>query len=279
MEASDSQNVEETEIDMPENSDEEALRQWYETAEAAFEAGDLSSEHDGDEEGSYVEYLNEAGTEFSSYFRAEKDQDGSDLTGEQDSTPYNPDFYKETDQLQLAIYAQDIVSLKDRNAILSKQVEKLTKSNSKFKEESKRQGYELRRIAEERDKALGEKYMLNSKITHLESQLASLKKELEDERVLREKVSQAKPQALERKLLDAKYKLAKYAEQNDDLMFQIQQTLQQNEQLKERTRTQRQQLHHLGSIMSRANVKISSLDKVLGRNKSKKSKPLDGVKI
>jgi len=270
----------ENELDMPEISDEEALRQWYTNAESAFEAGSYSSELDGDEEGSYAEMMNEAGGEFSSYLRNDdKDEDGSDKTGEHESSTYRAEFYNEPHQLQLAIYAQDVVSLKDKNLILRKKVERLSKANSQYKEECKKQSYELKRIAEERDKALGEKYMLKSKFDHLESQLEKLKQELEDERVLREKVSEAKPHALEEKLLDAKYKLAKYAEKNDDLLFQMQETLRENNELKERSRTQRQQLHHLGSIMSRANLKVSSLDK-LGRKtvKSPRSKG-EGAKV
>jgi len=246
--------------------EEAELRRWYDAAEATFESSiDLSSEHDGTEDGSYGEYINSLHQDNStipSIYRAE-DEDGSDKTGDSE-LPYNSEFYKQPEQLQLAIYASDVVTLQDKNLLLTKQLDKLKSAHAKCKKESERKGYEIDRLSQERDKAIGEKYRLVTKLEHLEQQLAKLREELDSERNLRQKAAQEKPDArTEQQLLDAKYKLAKFAEQNDDLEFQMKQVLEENKHLKGRTKTQEEQLHKLSNIVSRAGVKLSSLDNTI----------------
>jgi len=249
--------------ELADGADDGDFRRWYDAAEATFESGELSSEHDGTEEGSYGDYINSLRNDSAglpSIYRTE-DEDGSDKTGDSE-LPYNSEFYKQPEQLQLAIYASDVVTLQDKNLLLTKQLDRVKTAHMKYRKESERKGYEIDRLSAERDKAIGEKYRLVTKVEYFEQQLAKLKEDLQSERELRLKACDAKPDAkTEQQLLDAKYKLAKYAEQNDDLEFQMNQVLEENKALRDRTMTQEEQLHNLSTIVSRAGVKLSSLDR------------------
>lgn len=265
--------------DLPEqhSDQEENVLSWYQQVEKQFADEENSwSENDGadehdiheqlkglypDSEGEYLTSLQvEPSFELSAYHRSnQNEEDGSDstTTGKQE-TAYNSDFYKQHEQIQLGIYAADIVTLKDHNALLQKSLSKESTGHAKFKEECKLKERMITRISKERDTALGEKYVLSTKIAKLEAQLANLRAELESERTMRKQVPEAGRELLERTLVDAKYKLAQYAEQNDDLQFQAKQLLTKNQQLKERSKVERQQLDLLSKILKQHNLSLSS---------------------
>jgi len=218
------------------------------------ESGATTFENDENEE-SYSYYMN---SRHPSAFLI--DGDGSDKTGDSD-LPYNSEFYKQSEDVRLQIYASDVSSLKDKNQELSKQLESIKNENLKYKEKCQRKGFEIERLYEERDKAIGETYALKSQIERLQTQLDQVKADLENERQLRQKSLESKPDpdSLETKLVDAKYRLAKHQEKNDELEDEKQRLLQENSALKDRNKTQEEQLHKLSQIFGRVGVKLSSL--------------------
>lgn len=245
---------------MPEFEDPD-FRRWYECAQATFEFGDDSHTLDGDDEYSYDEYMSSVHSDGLSIHSIKDDASDAtnDTINEYIQPVINADFYHQPQDVQLAIYASDVVTLKDRNQTLSKQLQRVTDSRENYKKENERKEYEIQRITEERDKALADKYDLKHRLETLVEETAHAQKRLQDERRRREKEMEAEKTAIEETLLAAKFELAKRSEKYDNLEFSVYQMRMENKKLKELSKVQTEQIHHLGLLLSRSGVKISSI--------------------
>lgn len=243
--------LEAQEVDVPDPTEDQELQRWYEM----LESGATSFEKDENKEESYSDYIN---SRHPSAYLVDQ-TDGSDKIGESD-LPYNPEFYDEPEDVRLQIFASDVSSLRDKNQKLSKQLESIKNENLKYKEKSQRKGVQIDMLYKERNDAMGETYHLKSQIKRLQEQLEEVKADLENERQLRQKSLEGKSDAnLEKTLVDVKFKLAKHQEKNDELEDEKATLLQENTRLRDRTKTQEEQLHQLSQIFGRVGVKLSSL--------------------
>jgi len=235
------------------------LKHWFESAEATFEFGDISSDLDGDAEYSYDDYMSSIQSDGLSI--QDDVSDRTDSMKDYIRAPViNPDFYHQPPEMQVAIYAADVVKLQDRNQILSKKVQRLTDSHRKHKKQAEMQNFEIKRITSERDSALSSKFTLEKRVEDLIAETARIRKQLTDQRRRREKEVEAEKNAIEESLLATKFELAKCAEKYDNLEFNVYQMRQENVKLKQLAKTQTEQLHHLGMILCRSGVKISSFE-------------------
>lgn len=268
-----------------ENSD--VMLNWYEAENTIFE-GNLDSSEDENQDWSNLEqqlqnlydnaenYTTQSDPNFnlSPYHKSnhvvveDKEEEARDLSDGNTTTtttttsqenPYTEDFYSQAEHIQVAIYAQDIVTLQDQNFHLKRQLEKEREAHKKYKKEAEQRNFEIERLSKERDRAWEEKFELKKRGTHLEQILKNLKEELESERNTREAVPSTPREVLEHRVCQVKYELAKYKEQCDDLNFRLAGVLSENQNLKEASQIQQKQLHDFGSLLSRSGIQLSSL--------------------